>query len=276
MSWSNAGGPPPAEPLALRRAIWSDFSGQVNLIPRRRSARRVEGWEYALSAITRSGGWRGRPGPRRATDTSASSGSSCGLSPACPAVSSTAMGSPRPSTARCSLVVSPPRDRPRASPSTARSSTQPVAQPPFPRSGGVLVSSHGAGVDREGPLHRADRVVLDDHLGQDPIPGAIGGPPAQPLMGGLPRPLPFGRVGPRNAGLGLPQDRVDHLPVIAPPPTPTTGRGQQRLDPRPRGIGEFMSADHHTKRESHPCKIARTGPRRTTLPPTPRTLGAGP
>jgi hypothetical protein len=30
--------------LAKRRAIWSDFSGLVNAIPRRRSAARVEGW----------------------------------------------------------------------------------------------------------------------------------------------------------------------------------------------------------------------------------------
>jgi hypothetical protein len=43
-----------------------------------------------------------------------------GLSPAWPAVSRIRIGLSRPSTARWILVLSPPRDRPRFSPSTAR------------------------------------------------------------------------------------------------------------------------------------------------------------
>jgi hypothetical protein len=108
----------------------------------------------------------------------------------------------------------------------------------------VLVSPDGTGVDAEGPLHRADRVVLDDHLGQDPVPGAVGGPFPQPLVRGLPRPVALGQIPPRRPGAGLPQDRIDHLPVIAPPPTPATGRRQQGLDPRPRRIGQ-LTATHH-------------------------------
>lgn len=41
---SKAGGLPPAEPLALRRAIWSVRSGMVALIRRCRNAVRVLGW----------------------------------------------------------------------------------------------------------------------------------------------------------------------------------------------------------------------------------------
>src|SRR3954452_24528937 len=116
------------------------------------------------------------------------------------------IGSPRPSTARWILLVSPPRDRPRASPSTARSSTQSVAQPLFfPRPGGVLVGPDGAGVDAEGPLHVPDGVVFDDHVVEDAFAGAVLGPDPQPLMGGLPRPVALGQVPPRCAGAQFPQ-----------------------------------------------------------------------
>src|SRR5690606_21126598 len=55
-----------------------------------------------------------------------SNGTSCGLSPAWPGVRITLIGSPRPSVARWILVVSPPRERPSASPARARSLTHPV------------------------------------------------------------------------------------------------------------------------------------------------------
>jgi hypothetical protein len=47
---SKFGGWPPAGPLSLRRLTWSDRSGMVWRMRRRRSSRRVEGCEYALSA----------------------------------------------------------------------------------------------------------------------------------------------------------------------------------------------------------------------------------
>src|SRR3954464_2886089 len=84
----------------------------VARIPLRRSIARVEGWEYALSARTRSGRQRGRPGPRRGTLTAASSGSSWGLSPPWPGGSSVASGSPHTSTRAWTFVLNPPRDRP--------------------------------------------------------------------------------------------------------------------------------------------------------------------
>jgi hypothetical protein len=80
----------------MRCPIWSRRSGMTTRIPLWRRALRVEGWELALSAITQSGRRRGRaPAPRPGTLMSASSGSSCGLSPACPAVSRTDSGRPR-------------------------------------------------------------------------------------------------------------------------------------------------------------------------------------
>ncbi len=76
-----AGGLPRAL-LVMRRAIWSSRSGLTNVTRRSRIARRVEGCEYALSAITVSGRHRGRPGPDRAALMPSSSGTSCGLSTA--------------------------------------------------------------------------------------------------------------------------------------------------------------------------------------------------
>lgn len=93
-------------------------------------------------ARTRSGRSRGRPGPFRRTEIWSSSGSSCGLSPARPRVRMIDMGRPQPSTARWVLLVRPPQDRPRASPSTTRSSTQEVVVPPFP---GPQPSAGGSG-----------------------------------------------------------------------------------------------------------------------------------
>jgi len=97
-----AGGRPPRLPRAARRAIWSSRSGLTKRILRSRSACLVDGCEDALSAITISGRDRGRPGPTRATRIPSSSGSTCGLSPACPGVSRT----PRPGSC--------PRCRPRS------------------------------------------------------------------------------------------------------------------------------------------------------------------
>ncbi|QFU85537.1 hypothetical protein YIM_01535 [Amycolatopsis sp. YIM 10] len=91
-----------------------------------------------------------------------------------------------------------------------------------------------AGIDRHDPLQVADGVVLDDHPVEDLLPGAVLGPPPQPFMRGLPRPVASGQVTPWSAGAQLPQDRVDHLPVVPPPPPATLLRWQQRLDHSPR------------------------------------------
>jgi hypothetical protein len=63
-------------------------------------------------------------------------------------------------------------------------------------------------------------------------------------MRGLPRPVPLGQISPRGAGAQLPQDPVDHLPVITPPPPSTSHRRQQRLDPGPCPIGQLTTTYH--------------------------------
>src|SRR5512142_1986726 len=229
----------------------------VARMPRRRSSVRVVRAEYALSATTCSGRVRGRPTPPAGTRIAASSPGSCGLSPACPGVSSTASGRPRPSTARWSLLLSPPRDRPRASPGTGSTrvgAPLPLRPPPFSRPRGVLVGADHGGVDRDDPLHRLP-VGVDLQIGEDPLPGTVRGPPPMPLVQRLPRAVPLRNVPPRRPRGQLPHDPVDHLPVIPPPPATPARRWQQRRDPRPRLIGQLMPSNHQT-REQHPTRSA--------------------
>src|SRR4051794_4862326 len=91
-------------------------------------------------------------------------------------------------------------------------------------------------------------------------------PPAvlfpQPLRGGLPRPVALGKIPPRRTGAQLPPDRVDHLPVIPPPPAPATRCGQQRLDPRPGDIGQLSATTIEQAFARTPQLIRRTRPSR--------------
>jgi hypothetical protein len=58
-------------------------------------------------------------------------------------------------------------------------------------------------------------------------------------MGGLPGPVALREITPRGTGAQLPQDPVDHLPVIPPLATTTPATRQHSLDPRPRHIRQL-------------------------------------
>lgn len=106
-SWSNFSGRP------LWRAAWSDRWGITALIPCRRSHRRILLTLYALSPASLSGRVRGRPrgcGILTAFITSSNSVDSW----RCPGVSAGASGMPLPSVTRCSFVLKPPLERPKA------------------------------------------------------------------------------------------------------------------------------------------------------------------
>jgi hypothetical protein len=49
----------------------------------------------------------------------------------------------------------------------------------------MLVRPHDAGVDREHPLDPPDGIVFDDHVVEDPVPGAVRGPASEAFMGGF-------------------------------------------------------------------------------------------
>ena len=86
--------------------------GMVAAIPRSRSQARFAFDGYPLSASTRSGRVRGLPFPSRGTRMSSSTAVIIVVSLMFPPVIIIPSGRPRPSQTRCSLVVSPPRERP--------------------------------------------------------------------------------------------------------------------------------------------------------------------
>lgn len=125
-----------------RLTIWSRRSGIVATMPRRRSRWRIAQLEYALSPSTRAGVVRGRPVTARGMRMLSRTWPKAVASLTLPGVSTMDSGRPRPSTARCTLLVSPPRDRPRAWRACERpgsSSSSPSAAPfcgRRPRAGG--------------------------------------------------------------------------------------------------------------------------------------------
>jgi len=101
------------------------------------------------------------------------------------------------------------------------------AAPFFRGPSSMLVSPDARGVhtdhQRDVVLQRPQPIVLDDHHGQDPVPPPVSRPHPQTLVRGLPRPVPFRQIPPRRPRAHLPQDRFNHLPVIAPPTTTPPG-----------------------------------------------------
>lgn len=84
----------------------------------------------------------------------------------------------------------------------------------------MLMSADDGGVDPDDPVGVTFGVSLGEQGGEDLFPGAVGGPFPQPVVGALPRAEVLGEVHPGRPGAVLERDRVDHLPVITPPPTP--------------------------------------------------------
>lgn len=76
----------------------------------------------------------------------------------------------------------------------------------------ALVTAVLARKDRTSPLRL--------RAGENLLPGAVGGLFPQAVVCAFPRSEVLGQVHPRCPGAVLERDRVDHLPVITPPPTP--------------------------------------------------------
>ncbi len=93
----------------------SHFLGMVMRILQRRRLWRMAWLLYALSAASRRGRSLGRPGPLFLTAPCAMRASKPRVSCHCPGVSTSAIGRPRPSLLRWTLVENPPRLLPSAS-----------------------------------------------------------------------------------------------------------------------------------------------------------------
>ena len=82
-------------------------------------------------------------------------------------------------------------------------------------------------------------------MGQNPVPGSIASPTVESVSAGLPRTVAVGQITPRHTRAQLPQDSVDHRPVVAPLPAtlPLTPR-EQRCDGVPRLLRQLASSSH--------------------------------
>src|SRR3954464_3242543 len=83
-----------------------------------------------------------------------------------------------------------------------------------------------------------------------------------PAVQGAEVPVAGRHIPPRSSSPSPPQNPVDHLPVIE-PPAPAARRPvrQQRLQPRPFGIGQVMPIEHGPGLPDPPAKIRETRPR---------------
>src|SRR5215203_4770488 len=184
-----------------------------------------------------------------------------GESPRWPAVNTIDSGRWPCSTARWSLQLSPPRERPRAW-SAGSVSTPPGSsrcRSPLAGPSSVLVSAHHGGVDADLPGDQPARVRLGLQGGEDPPPGAVALPaPKQPVHH-LPRAIAGGHVPPWPAGPGPPADPVDQLP-LAPRrwPARLLALGQQRLQPGPLLVGQVSSSHAGSISLNHPTSETRS------------------
>jgi hypothetical protein len=95
-------------------------------------------------------------------------------------------------------------------------------------------------VDSAAPTESSLTTTASRIRSQVPVRGRT----AQAFVGGLPRSVTFGQVASGGTGAQFPQDRVDHLAVIAPSVAVAGHLGQQGFDPGPGLVGQ-LAASHH-------------------------------
>ncbi len=166
-----------------------------------------------MSKHTQSGRLRGRP-RRRGTRIRSNTRSSSWLSCRCPSLRCRANGRPRPSLARCSLVVRPPRLRPRHSRAPGASAGSPFFFRSVGRPGGVLMRPDGGAVDgHHTPLDFLPRLgaplQLLEHVGPDPLLD----PAAKTRVDRVPLAITFRDISPRRPRARAPQHPVHQRPV---------------------------------------------------------------
>ena len=117
---------------------------------------------------------------------------------------------------------------------------------PFSGPGGMLMGAHDRRIDLGVAVDVGVQFGQGDDVRFQSCPGAVGHPAGEPLMRGLPRPVPLGQIPPRRARALSPADRVDDLPMIMPSAAAPGLRRQQRAptQPIPR------CSDHHAPHRS--------------------------
>lgn len=123
----------------------------------------------------------------------------------------------------------------------------------------MLMGPVDRGVDGNGPLHPAHRVITDLDVFQQLRPGPIRFPAGEPLVDGLPGAVPLGQIAPRSPRPQPPQHPVDHLPVITPRTTTSIHPRQQGLYPLPRRFRQLASTSHKINDQSARARTLARG-----------------
>jgi len=188
--------------------------------------------------------------PRRAMRTWPISGMNCGQSPCWPGVRISVTGRHRRSATRWILVVSPPRERPRASrpgpPASGFLSFggAPPGQfrgPGAAGAGRVLMRAHDGGIGAHRPVRAFGLIAPGPQSVQDLRPGPVQRPAAMPPIDSAPVPKLRRQVPPRAPRPGPEQDPLDHHPVVIPAMPLPRMRRQQRPQPVPLHIRQGMT-----------------------------------
>ncbi len=133
------------------------------------------------------------------------------------------------------------------------------------------------GVDGDGPLHSAHRVIMDLDVFQQLRPGPVRFSAGEPLVDGLPGSVPLGQIAPRGSGPQPPQHPVNYLTVITPRTTTPIHPRQQGLYPFPRRFRQLASTSHKINDQSARVRTLARGPSRNgsagrwSAPPSVRT-----
>lgn len=119
----------------------------------------------------------------------------------------------------------------------------------------VLMHPRDRRIDRDHPIQSSSRVGLPLHLGQQSLPGAVSGPPDEPLIDRVPLPEPLRHVPPGRTRAVLPRYPLDGEPVIGPWTRPPRHCRHQWLQHSPYFVRNL--ATHH------PERVCRAGPKTT-------------
>ena len=110
--------------------------------------------------------------------------------------------------------------------------------------GRVLVRpDHGAVDEVERPIDLPAGIGLLLDGGEQLVPDPSPGPAPEASVRGLPGPVSLGEIAPGCPGSELPQDGIEHAAIVLPGSAGLV-RGQERLEPVPLGVGQFVSFGH--------------------------------
>jgi hypothetical protein len=123
------------------------------------------------------------------------------------------------------------------------------------------MGTHGGAIEEvHGPVQGPDRITLGLHGGQESVPDPGPLPAAEARVHRLPGTVPLRQIAPWHTGGQSPEDGIDDQAMVVGRSTGGRALGrQERRQPLPLRVAEFMSASHRPRVLSL-CKHALVNP----------------